>query len=135
MSRPSLEVVSQDGGASLAIKLQPEVSRWSAIVRVTWGSYSVENDSVAFTNATRFLAELREVERSRCGGARLEGTYDVVIDVSSFESKGDAILSFVVSDPIFLPDSTYGKCELRAAFVVAGEFLGTLLSDFEELFA
>lgn len=130
----TVNISNRDGRGTLMIQPQPELSQVSARVRATWGSLEVENDSVAFLNATEFLAQLREFERTRRTTARLEGTYNVEITVSPFESRGDAMVTFSITDLIHLPGSTPGRWELHAGIVVGGEFVGAMLRQFEDLF-
>jgi hypothetical protein len=112
----------------------PSISRLSFDVTASFAGYRVTATSVTIF-AGSFLHELASFERHRAGTAKLTGTYDFALQVEPFESRGDALVSFSISDLLPLPIGRAGGCRLDGAFVVEGEHVAKLLRDMERLFA
>lgn len=134
MNNEHFTVRGTEPGQLIEFVATPEISGHSFDIAVSFGGYRVAVTSVTLF-ARSFLQDLASFEMSRVGTAKLTGTYDFEFEVATFESRGDALVSFCISDRLLLPTGKYGQCRLDGAFVVAGEHVAGILHGMERMFA
>lgn len=128
-------ITSYDQRSFIGFTPLPELSPISFEVLASVQGRNVGNDSLALTGAPKFLIELRAVERSWRGSARLIGTYDFNLTVSVVRPSV-LWLSFSITDYITsIPhhDLPSMRHTLTAGFAVEEEPAHRLFSEFYEL--
>lgn len=110
----------------------PDISRHTYDISIAFAGYTVCVSSVTVWVGS-FLQELAAFEATRTGRVELAGTYDFVMTIERFESRGDALVSFEIADPLIQPNKRYGEYRLRGAFVVEGGQVADMLCGMERL--
>lgn len=111
----------------------PDISRHTYDISIAFAGYTVCVSSVTVWVGS-FLQELAAFEATRTGRAELAGTYDFVMTIERFESRGDALVRFELTHMLILPTLQYGGCHLDGAFVLEGEYVASTLRGMERLF-
>lgn len=128
-------ITSHDQQSFIGFTPLPELSSISFEVLASVQGRTVRNDSLALTGTPQFLFELRAVEKSWRGSARLIGTYDFNLTVSAVRPSV-LWLSFSITDYITsIPhhDLPSMRHTLTAGFAVEEAPAHRLFSEFYEL--
>lgn len=128
-------ITSHDQQSYIGFTPLPELSSISFEVIASVQGRTVRNDSLALTGTPQFLIELRAVEKSWKGSAKLIGTYDFNLTVSAVRPSV-LWLSFSITDYITsIPhhDLPSMRHILHAGFAVAEAPAHRQFSEFYEL--